>query len=59
MSHQGNDKNEDRYQELYNMYIEKGYPPYIAEDRAVLDVREERKLIAEDRDLYTNISEEN
>jgi len=54
MSHQ-----ENRYRELYTMYIEKGYPPYIAEDRAVLDVREERKLIAEDRNLYTDIREEN
>ena len=37
MSHPVNDiiydNMEDRYQELYAMYIEKGYPPYIAEER--------------------------
>ena len=48
MSHQGNDiiydNMEDRYQELYAMYIDKGYPPYIAEDRAKIDVREEFEI---------------
>jgi hypothetical protein len=49
MSHPVNDiiydNMEDRYEELYTMYIDKGYPPYIAEDRAKIDVREEMEKL--------------
>ena len=38
------DNMQDRYQELYVMYIEKGYPPYIAEEWAKIDFREEFEI---------------
>ena len=49
MSHPVNDiiydNMEDRYQELYTMYIDKGYPPYYSEYRAKIDVREEMEKL--------------